>query len=70
VQVSQQWVDIAQNVVKKLSPVPLYARVDMVNNEGQLQLMELEVLEPALFFAEHPGAPAMFARKVRDLLSK
>lgn len=45
------------------APEPgLYARVDGVLRDGRLLLMELEQLEPYLFFAEGPGAPERFAR--------
>lgn len=39
----------------------LYARVDAINRNGQLFLMELELVEPHLFFDEHPQAAARFA---------
>jgi glutathione synthase/RimK-type ligase-like ATP-grasp enzyme len=39
----------------------LYARVDLCLVNGRAQLMELELLEPALFFAHEPGAAARFA---------
>ena len=38
----------------------LYARVDLCLVNGRAQLMELELLEPALFFAHEPGAAARF----------
>jgi glutathione synthase/RimK-type ligase-like ATP-grasp enzyme len=38
----------------------LYARVDLCLVGGRAQLMELELLEPALFFAHEPGAAARF----------
>src|SRR5450432_3586944 len=34
----------------------LYARVDGVVRSGRLLLMELELIEPVLFFAQAPGA--------------
>jgi glutathione synthase/RimK-type ligase-like ATP-grasp enzyme len=43
------------------SPIPLYARVDAVEREGELHLMELEVIEPFLFFEYDGGAAARFA---------
>jgi hypothetical protein len=36
---------------------PLYARVDMVRDEqGRPMLSEVELIEPSLFLAQHPGA--------------
>ena len=43
-----------------------YARVDLVADaSGELMIMELELIEPALFLDLAPGAPAAFARSVR-----
>ena len=39
----------------------LYARVDGVARGGKLLLMELELIEPVLFFAQAPGAAARMA---------
>ena len=50
----------------RAAPAPLlYARVDIVvGNDGQLQIMELELIEPALFLAEAPDAARRFAQAV------
>lgn len=42
----------------------LYARVDGVERAGQLVLMELELIEPHLFFGWEPGAAARMAAAV------
>jgi hypothetical protein len=42
----------------------LYARVDGVSRDGKLLLMELEVIEPALFFSHAPGAAARMAELI------
>jgi glutathione synthase/RimK-type ligase-like ATP-grasp enzyme len=39
----------------------LYARVDGCVVDGEFVLMELELIEPLLFLAEHPDAPARLA---------
>jgi len=42
-----------------------YARVDIVvGNDGQLQVIELELIEPALFMADVPDAAPRFAQAV------
>lgn len=45
-------------------PLPLYARVDLVrSDDGEtLQLMELELIEPALYFRTDPESAGRFAR--------
>ena len=42
----------------------LYARVDGCVVRGEFVLMELELIEPLLYFAEHPDAPARFAESL------
>jgi len=54
--------------VKAVDPT-IYARVDGVVDGGQFRLMELELIEPALFLADHPGAPARFADAIAQVLS-
>jgi hypothetical protein len=47
---------------------PLYARVDMVRmQDGGFALMELELIEPALYFRMDAASPAMFADAVDTL---
>jgi glutathione synthase/RimK-type ligase-like ATP-grasp enzyme len=43
---------------------PLYARVDACEVGGELLLMELEIIEPQLFFVCDPESPARFADAV------
>lgn len=44
--------------------VILYARVDGVARSGRLLLMELELIEPVLFFAQATGAAARMAELI------
>jgi glutathione synthase/RimK-type ligase-like ATP-grasp enzyme len=44
---------------------PLYARVDVIRGPaGEAQLLELELIEPSLFFAQAPQAAARFAASI------
>jgi len=47
--------------LRTLPEVPLYARVDGVVRDGQLIVIEVEVLEPALFLDFDPGSAERFA---------
>ena len=48
--------------VSQIDPIPLYARVDLVrNSDNQWLIMELELIEPALYFRTDPGSPKRFA---------
>ncbi len=50
----------ARRVLAALDDVPSYARVDLVRYEGELRLIELELIEPDLFLDHAPeGAEAL-----------
>jgi len=51
-----------------LSPTStLYARVDLVHDAaGDAQVMELELIEPALFFLLGPASARLMAERIRD----
>jgi glutathione synthase/RimK-type ligase-like ATP-grasp enzyme len=56
---------VAERAVRATRIRPLYARVDLVPyGPGDPRLMELEVLEPALFLASAPGSADNFAAAV------
>jgi glutathione synthase/RimK-type ligase-like ATP-grasp enzyme len=53
---------LASTVLSFVPEPPLYARVDVVMDNGTARLMELEVIEPVLFFSKASGsADAMAA---------
>lgn len=50
---------------------PVYARVDLVRGTSGLRLMEIELIEPELFFRFHPPAATSFAQAlVRALVAE
>lgn len=55
-------------VLDTLEEPPLYARVDLVraNGNDDFRLMELELIEPALYFRMDAAAAARFARALDD----
>jgi glutathione synthase/RimK-type ligase-like ATP-grasp enzyme len=55
----------ATDLVATSAADSLYARIDVVVAEGRFVLMELELVEPSLFLAHSPAAPAAFADAVR-----
>jgi glutathione synthase/RimK-type ligase-like ATP-grasp enzyme len=59
---------LAQHVLKSLSEMPLFARVDLVLWEDQPALLELELIEPVLFLSQ-PGVARRFAEAVVARLS-
>jgi O-ureido-D-serine cyclo-ligase len=49
--------------------MPLYARVDLLaNDDGTPTLLELELTEPSMFFAQAAGSAARFAAAIMELL--
>lgn len=52
----------AERIVGMVDEELLLARVDMVEVEGRLVVMELEAIDPELYLALCPEAPARFAR--------
>ncbi len=57
----------ARSVLKTIEEPLLYARVDGVEREGRLILMELELIEPQLFFDVHPEGAKLFGDQLRRL---
>lgn len=59
----------AQNALDKIGEPLLYARVDLVRDErDEFVLMELELIEPALYLRMSDGAPERFAGAIETLL--
>lgn len=59
----------AEAVVDAVSEPLTYARVDAVEVGGRLVVMELELIDPVLFLAYDPGAPARFADAITRAVS-
>jgi len=61
---------VAERVLAALPfPAPLYARVDLIRSwDGAPRLLELELTEPSLFFAQAAGAAARLAAQLRAQL--
>lgn len=62
--------DAGRRAFEMIKPSPLYARVDLVrNDESEFALIELELIEPALYLRMDPEAPARFAKAIDVLMS-
>lgn len=63
-------VAFAEAAVAACSPRPLYARVDLIEDDaGEPALMELELIEPELFFRFHPPAADALAAEIARALT-
>lgn len=60
----------ARQILKSIPHPLLYARIDGLDLKGAFTLMELEALEPYLFFASSPAAPDNFARALLNLIAR
>lgn len=58
--------DLGRRIVEALPVQPLYARVDLVRMGTGFALMELELVEPSLYFRIVPGSAERFARAFVD----
>lgn len=59
----------ARKVISYLPERPLYARVDLVRDaENQPKVLELELVEPSLFFCFEPTAAVNFANALERIL--
>ncbi len=58
---SPREIEEATVLLQSSAPGTCYGRVDAVSWEGKLHLMELELVEPELFFRHEPRAAARFA---------
>jgi len=70
---SSQERDTARSILNVLDFTPLYARVDLLRGtDGQLKLIELEMIEPYLYmtFAEGEGGDNQGAKKLALALKK
>lgn len=70
VEPTQAQLDVAQLVLNSLPDESLYARVDLVDNNGAWQLMEVELIEPSLYFNMDPESPKRFVQATADYLAQ
>ena len=63
-----EMIDWAEDLLRKAEALRgeglLYARVDLIRSRGKYWLSELELLEPALYFAQEAGAAQRFASAI------
>ena len=68
---SDEEIEFAEHVAAHTSPLPAYARVDVIwDNNDQLAVAELELIEPELWFRFKPEAADLMADAVLRELGK
>lgn len=65
---SAETLEAAGNILQKIPGELLYARVDGVILNGRFALMELELIEPYLFFGYKQGAIQLFVKEASAML--
>lgn len=70
VEPNQDLINQAQAVVNTFSEKLLYARVDGIIINNQLHLMEIECIEPDLYFNNSEGSQQRFVNAILELISK
>jgi len=70
-QANEEEIAFAERAIAACDPQPLYGRVDMIrDNDGNLAIMELELIEPELFFRFHRPAAFALARCIKHYLEQ
>ena len=64
----ESFIEEAKTIMRAVETPLLYARVDAVNIDGRLHVMEIECIEPVLYFQFHPPAAEHFAQEIADCL--
>ena len=67
---SNDIIQLAEQTIKKLTPTPIYARVDIIlNNDEQPVIMELELIEPELWFRFKEDSAKKLGALVKEFLN-
>lgn len=68
---SKEIIDLAEKAIKKLKPTPLYCRVDVIiNNQNKAVIIELELIEPELWFRFKITAADKLAIYIKEFINK
>lgn len=68
---NEELLSCAEKALKELVETPLYARVDLIRgNNDRFQLMELELIEPSLYFRFDEKAASMFVSKLHKRMNE
>jgi len=62
---SEELLEIGNKIMSSVTDDLLYARVDLIPFNNTFALMELELIEPALYFRTHPEAASNFLKALQ-----
>lgn len=61
---------LGEKIMKSVDDDLLYARVDLVPYNNHYAMMELELIEPALYFRTNENAAKNFSKALKDVQEK
>ena len=68
---TQSEIEFAENAIKACVELPIYARIDIfTDNNGKLAIAEIELIEPELWFRNHPKAADELAKGIQQLINQ
>ena len=71
IKASSEMILIGENIIRKLSTLPLYGRVDLVRTKlNEFALMELELIEPSLYLNKDNNSPYRLAKAFDERIKK
>jgi glutathione synthase/RimK-type ligase-like ATP-grasp enzyme len=66
---TDEQIAFAQRALAACEPAPAYGRVDLVrDNQGDLAVMELELIEPELWLRNYPSSAMAFAESIAKVI--
>jgi glutathione synthase/RimK-type ligase-like ATP-grasp enzyme len=67
---NKEEINFAEDAIKACIEFPAYARVDITtDNNGKLAIVELELIEPELWFRNNPKSANLLAKTIKNQLS-
>lgn len=62
-------IDFVEKAIAACPELPVYARIDVIrDNEGKLAVMELEIIEPELWFRRNPVSAQLLAERISSMI--
>jgi glutathione synthase/RimK-type ligase-like ATP-grasp enzyme len=68
IQPSEEMLTIARHCLAALPADVLYARIDLVRHKNEFAVMEIELIEPSLYFNMDPESPQRFVDAFIDMI--
>lgn len=69
IDVEKPMLEVAEKVLESIKKTTLYARVDLIRGSNGFFLIELELIEPSLYFRYYEPSPNLMLEALRELLA-